>query len=207
MTDLSSIQGLKLNKNSAQTQDLHQSLSDRSLVNDQQLALDAAARLLIIFEYCVRFDWKKAQQGIIQTRAKFAERNMEIDERTLRVLLYLDAMCKQAQGDLDGALQLYESPALLFEPDVKLGNGERDIRVLSALNSIMILRTLGTEGADKANNLHTAVEPYCLNHLNKSFTAAYYVTKATADGSKSAIIKTKQFLQSVSAISPFSIRL
>lgn len=116
------------------------------------------------------------------------------------MLLYQDAVCKQAEGDINGALRLFQSPELAFEADMKYESSEKDLRVLSALNSIMILRGLGSEHAEKASNLHAAIENHCLKHPNKSFNAAYFVTKATANDSNTAITKTKSYLQSVSIV-------
>lgn len=149
----------------------------------------------MIFDHCGRFDWRSAQQVIDQTRTKLDGRTLA--GNTGRTLLYLEAMCKQAQGDLQGALDVYQASNLVFEPDVKYDNAEKDFRALAALNSIMILRTLGIEDVEKASNLHAAIEPHCLNHQNKSFGAAFFMTKATSNDSKVAIIKTKQYLQSV----------
>ena len=193
------LQGLNLNTHSHQPRQHAQSLSDRCLSDDQNVALDATARLLLVFDFCGRYDWKSARTAIDRIRAIFVERDLEIPEETARILLYLDAMCKQAQGDLHGALTIYQSPDLAFEPDVKLQHLEKDFRVLSTLNSIMILRTLGPKDADKANNLHAAIETYCLNHQDKSFSAAYYMTKALTNESNVAIIKRKQHISSVSS--------
>lgn len=190
-----------MNKKTTQFQPQSLSSADQCISEDQQSALDAAARLLLIFDHCGRFEWAKAREGIEQTRIKFSERGLRACEQPGRTLLYLDAMCRQAEGDLPGALALYQSPDLAFEPDSKIDNAERDYRVLSALNSIMILRTMGSQEAAKANDLHNAIEAYCLKHQSKSFAAAFFMTKATANDSEVPIIKTKSYLHSVSRAS------
>lgn len=191
------LQGLKLNTKTAQFQPPARSLHDRSQAEDQQSLLDTTARLLLVFEYCSHFDWALARTAIDQIRQRLNVRGIMPTVHTERTLLYLEAMCKQAQGDLQGALSMYQSSDLEFSADTKTSNAEKDLRVLSALSSIMILRSLGPANVDKANELHAAVEPYCSNHPNQSFSAAYYTTKATAHDSKTAIIKTKQYLHSV----------
>lgn len=196
--DACSAQGLKLNEKSAQLQHQTQSLSDRTIADDVHTTLDTIARTLLVFDLCVRFDWDEARKAIDQIRSKLSAGSHALTDETSRTLLYLDAMCKQAQGDLEGALHAYQSTALAFEPDTKAKHFEKDFRVLSALNSIMILRTLGSEGVEKADTLHAAVEPYCANHENKSFSAAYYVTKAMGRDYKVTVVKTKQYLHSVS---------
>lgn len=198
------VQGLKLNNRSGQSQQQPRSLSDKYNAEDQQTALGTQALLLLIFEYCGQFNWKLARTSIDQTRRHFVNRGIRPPDQAERTLLYLDAMCKQAQGELQGALSIYQSPELSFDADAKQGKGEKDFRVLSALSSIMILRTLGTANIAKANELHSAVESYCLNHSNKAFCAAYFTTKATANDSRTTIIKTKQHLSSVSKSAPAS---
>lgn len=196
---------MKLNNRSGQHQQHPRSLTDRIKAEDQLGALDSHARLLLAFEFCSHFDWVSARTAIDETRQRFQARGIESSDQAGRVLLYLDAMCKQAQGDLEGALSNYQSPELSFDADARSGNVEKDFRVLSALSSTMILCTLGSTNVDKANAIHSKIEAYCLNHPNGSIKAAYFMTKATANDSRTTIIKTKQYLHSVSTTSSVNL--
>ena len=186
-------EGLKMTK--VAPHPVSQSLTAATLQFEQQQSLIMPVRLYTVFASCGRFEWEAAQQGISRIRIDFAKAGSEIDDDTARILLYLEAVCRQGSGDLRGALELYNSPHLTFEQDSKASNVEKDLRVLATMNSIFIFRAMGPEETVKADDLLAAVEQYCLHHANKAIYAMLYIAKATAPGPNSTMIKTKQIIQ------------
>ena len=188
-------EGLKLSNSSAIA--LPQSLVASTAIIERLWSMSVGLRLHMIYAWCGRSDWLTTGKVIKDIREEFAQRGSEIDESTARILLYLEGMCRQGLGELQAALELYESPALIFEADSKVTGAEKDIRVLATLNSILIWRTRSTEGSTKADSLLSAVESHCLKHSNRSMAAACHMLKATSQASNGVIIKTKQYLQAV----------
>ena len=162
---------------------------------DQRLTASTAIRLHMVFALCSRFEWTAAQEYISKLKAENIQQHSKDDGPTLRIRLYLEALCKHGLGELQEALDLYASPLLAFDGYAKIDNEERDIRLMATLNSILILRTLDADGHVKAENRLSAIEPHCLRHANAAIKAAYYIIRTTADGSNGAIMKTKQYLQ------------
>jgi hypothetical protein len=184
-------EGLKMAKSSSS---VRQSLAECTASAEQGETFGLIMRLYVVFNRCGYGDWQSARTAIRELRKQFASGDLEIDEPTQRVLLYLEGMCRQGLGELKAALQLYESPLLAPQFDTKASVIEKDLRALATLNRIFILRSFGTEAAIQAENLFATIEPYCRNHPNELFTATCHLVKATAQGT--TIIKTKQYLQS-----------
>ncbi|KAK5137029.1 hypothetical protein LTR08_001038 [Meristemomyces frigidus] len=158
-----------------------------------QVTMSIAFRLQLVLAYCARSEWTLAHQELRDIHKHLARVGEQGGNSNEVVLTYLEALCKQGLGDLDGALQLYSTPELTFQPGGKDVRALRDMQALSTMNSILILRSVSRD--QEAEALHTAVESYCLTHPNKALVAAYYIVKATAEANH-AIIKRKQYLQS-----------
>ncbi|KAK3696308.1 hypothetical protein LTR37_018044 [Vermiconidia calcicola] len=166
---------------------------------ERQERLGVAMRLYMTLSDCARFEFEAAQQKVEALKKEFATAGAETDESNARMLMYLEGLCKQGLGELQAALDLYNSPNLTFEPDSKASNFEKDIRALATLNSIFILRTLGTSEFAKAEHLLARVANYTLVHPNKAIGAILNIIRATAPHTQTAnptMIKTKQHIQS-----------
>ena len=180
------------------TPEQSQSLTDRNKLGEQQSALETTAGLCSIFDLCRRQEWETARRSIAEAKDNFAACYDRMDTNLKRILLYLDGMCKQALGEFEDALALYQSPLLSFEPNTKFHTAEKDIRVLATLNAIVAMRGVDADNDAKTENLQEAVEEYCRNHRNKAFAGAYFMVKATEREGKNTIIRTKHFMQQVS---------
>ena len=184
-------EGLKMTRANSP---VRQSLAACNASAEQFEAFGVTMRLYVVFTRCVFGNWQLARTAIREMRKQFASAGQEVDEPTQRMLLYLEGMCRQGLGELKPALQLYESPLLAPQLDLKASIIEKDLRALATLNRIFILRSFGAESATQAESLFEKIEPYCRNHPNELFTATCNIVKATAPGI--TIIKTKQYLQS-----------
>jgi hypothetical protein len=160
---------------------------------EQQQSLLVTMGLFKILAFCGRAEWRNAQSAIEDAWKELRLHNKLHDNDVSRYLLYLDAMCRQGQGDLKAALEAYSSPVFAFEPDSKADTADKDIRALAALNSVSILRRRGDKSAATANSLLDQVEGYCSHHRNKAIVSAFYMLKSLNQDSN--IVTTKQLLQ------------
>jgi hypothetical protein len=156
---------------------------------DQQQALSVVMRLYRAWAFCSRFEWEHARKAInnIHKEAK----GIDYDDDTARSLIYMQAVCRQGQGHLQEALDMFTSPDLAWLQDSKASSTEKDLRALATLNSIFILRSQGHDGYARAASLQAQIEHYCLAHTNKAMSAALNIIKAT---SQEGIVKTKQYM-------------
>lgn len=175
---------------------LVQSLAASTVRTEWQTFLGIAIRLQQAFAYCGRSEWTLALHTLRDLGSEIPDSDLaSADKSNKAIRIYLEAVCKHGLGDLKAALALYSSPELAFESGSKDVGALRDVQAVAALDSILILRSVSPETEQQAEELHTIVEPYCLNHSNKALVAAYYLVKATHHTNSAAIIKRKQYLQ------------
>lgn len=198
-------EALKLSK--LPIEDAQQSMSAASAQYNTQRLLRVNLRLYVIFAFCGRSDWDKALKGIENIRKDIDELEEDPGADITSLIAYLEAVCKHGLADLQGALDLYHSPHLKVptQMDAKSAAGSiSPIRVLAALNSIMIMRHFGRR--EEADRLLTIVEPACLvkstsygsEYGSKAIESAFMILKATEPRDRAAdnqILKTKQHLQ------------
>lgn len=173
---------------------LTQSLAARKVRLGWQSSLSVTIRLQQAFAHCSRSEWSQAS-SILSNLDHELERSPDIiDSATKAMIVYLKAVCKHSQGDLEAALLLYSDKQLIFQTGIRDVGACRDLQALATLDRIVILR--GATGKQEAELLLASIESYCLTHSNKALMSAYYIVKATSDTNESIIIKRKQHLQS-----------
>ncbi|KAL1311083.1 hypothetical protein AAFC00_001291 [Neodothiora populina] len=183
-----------------------QSLNDACAATDRRNHSHQSMLLHLVLVRCNRSDWMAARQALqpfVQRLSPTARQGTR--DPLEQLTIYLSGLIKQGTGDLAGALAEYQSPLLTLpiknQPATATpissssGSGGmlQDLRILSTLNTIMIL------GSDPSNTpyiqqtLLPALSKLCLNHPDKSFTAAYDLATVTTTPSL-PIIKTKTLL-------------
>ena len=149
-----------------------------------------AMQILLVFTYCIRSEWPAARKMLEDATQA---RPQTTSNATRQILMYLDGVLKQAAGNELAALACYQHPELILPPSTaKLTGPDLDYRMLSALNSIPILRQSESTRAE-AEALLDRIEPLCVQHPNRSMIATSNVLRATAGGLQ--IIKIKAYLQ------------
>lgn len=121
----------------------------------------------------------------------------KVPETLLLLTVYLDAVLHQGTGDLAKALSRYQSPILSLPPPSSPSPGSlfaHDIRILSALNAVLIIRSPFHPQHHIVEALLKDLEHVCLTNQNRQIHAAYYLVTATTSSS-STILHTKQCLQ------------
>lgn len=169
-----------------------QSLNCSAAHLDRRVFYHKMCLQLLASARCERADWQGAKEALGQL-SEGAEAN-SVDEQDFIQLstLYLSGVVKQATGDLDGALQCFRSPALTLQVGQKLAGYSHDLRLLSTLNTIMILRPRREYQAEITKLIET-VEPLCMSHTNASFKSAFHIIRASSVDNL-PILKMKNFL-------------
>ncbi|EME48280.1 hypothetical protein DOTSEDRAFT_124072 [Dothistroma septosporum NZE10] len=184
-----------------------QSVSAASTQYNTQRLLRVNLRLYVVFAFCGRSDWDKALKGIENIRKDIDELEEDPGADIMSLIAYLEAVCKHGLADLKGALKLYQSPQLQVPSHVDAkaaAGGISPIRVLAALNSILIMRHFGKR--EEADRLLIIIEPACHvqstsygnEYGSKAIESAFMILKAIEPPNRAAdnlILKTKQHLQ------------
>lgn len=155
-------------------------------------------RIQLVFAKCNRSDWDGAWDVLRPLASDIDTSPGDVTEPLQRTILYLTGLIKQATGDLEAALTIFNSPALLISGTSTPGSISDDLRVLSALNTILIWAHDSAQHQSELQTLLKIIEPICLNHPNNAYHAAYYIVR-TASQHNLPIIKMKQFLSLASS--------
>jgi hypothetical protein len=103
----------------------------------------------------------------------------------------------QAKGDLAGALTAFQSPvlSLLSSSFSKTARYDphRDVAILAAINTVLILRDSSHPSHPHLPNLLSTLDSFCRSSPSKYIQAAYYLLCATVQ--TDSTIQTKQYLQ------------
>ena len=154
-------------------------------------------RLHLAFTLCRRTSWSQArlqQAEIRKLRASMAK----IPEPILLLTAYLEGVIYQGTGDLENALAAYQSSTLSIHEYRKKphpSHTQLDIALLTALNTLLIIRTPSHPLHHTLPALLSFIEHLCLRNPNRQIQAAFHLISATISSS-STILLTKQSLQS-----------
>ncbi|GAB7351332.1 hypothetical protein MBLNU459_g1740t1 [Dothideomycetes sp. NU459] len=176
-----------------------QSLSVANACRKRRAHIHLLMRLQLVFAKCGRSAWDEAWQVVEPLATDIEARSRNSTDPVVLTTLYLTGLIKQATGDLTGALRIFTCRALDIDHKDSLGSNMDELRILSALNTVLI-RGGSDSGQDKAKvgMLLTRLEPACAKSDNLSLRAAYYIAASSSQASL-PIIKTKQFLSLASS--------
>jgi hypothetical protein len=194
-------EGISLNKVALENN--RESLSTASRHTSWQDRMRITLQAYVVFSRCARADWEVAMKGMGSIRQYIVTAGVTLDEDTAVLVDYLEAIGKHGLGHLKQALDLYRKPSLrlpaALDSRAFQSINSAHLKVLAALNSILILRKLGASA--EADALLHRIEPMCITqyssngseHGNKAMESAFHALKATAP--EMTIIKTKQYIQ------------
>ena len=157
-------------------------------------------RLHLAFTLCARTSWSaaKEQQNLIQIYIQsWAASLRSIPEHLHRLTTYLTAVIHQGTGNLDLALSVYESSPCSLQVYRKTHRPtrlHRDIALLSALNTLLIICVPTHPKHDQFASLLSSIDHLCVRNPNRQIQSACHLMTAIASFS-STILSSKQALQ------------
>ncbi|GAB1197361.1 hypothetical protein APSETT444_006654 [Aspergillus pseudonomiae] len=149
-----------------------------------------------VFLACGRTDWDLASKTLKDLRQEVQELGECLPDTVQCLMEYAAGTIAQATGDLKAALDAFQSPFLSLSPSTSKtarNDPRRDIALLAALNTVLILRDPAHASHFQLPNILATVESFCKGSPNKYIQAAYYLVCATVQ--TESTIQTKQFLQ------------
>jgi hypothetical protein len=149
-----------------------------------------------VFLICSRTDWDLANQSLQELRQSTKEIDSSLPESIECLIAYAAGTIAQATGDLSSALAIFQSPLLSLPTSTsKTSRNDpcRDTRVLSALNTVLIIRDPSHPAHSHLPAVLATLEPFCQTSPNKYIQAAYFLVCSTVH--TDSTIQTKQYLQ------------
>ncbi|RAH42941.1 uncharacterized protein BO95DRAFT_455411 [Aspergillus brunneoviolaceus CBS 621.78] len=152
-----------------------------------------------VFLACGRTDWDLATKTLHELRQEALGLGGQLPETIKCMMDYASGAIAQATGDLDAALQVFQSTTLsLHSSSTTTSKGarndpRRDLAILSALNTVLILSEPSHPSHHQLPAILATVEPFCTSSPSKYIQAAYYLVCATVQ--TESTIQTKQHLQ------------
>lgn len=153
-------------------------------------------RLHLAFTYCRRTSWTLARQQQAEIDGALAAMTNP-PEPLLLLGAYLEGVICQGTGDISGALSAYQSATLSiheYRRTLHPSHIHLDISLVSALNTLLIIRTPTHPDHYTLPDLISFVEQLCLRNPNRQIQSAFHLVSATIVES-STILGTKQALQ------------
>ena len=153
-------------------------------------------RLHLAFTLCARTSWSAAKEQVNKIEASLGA-TVNTPEPLLLLTVYLQAVICQAIGSLTEALHMYQSSILPLPKPSEQGSRSQislDISILSALNTVLIIRSPSHPQNHLVTALVSDLKPLCLQNQNQQIQSAYHLIAATA--LSQPIVPTKQCLQS-----------
>lgn len=149
-----------------------------------------------VFLACSRTDWDLAAQTLKDLQKVTQDIGPDLPKSIECLMEYATGTIAQATGDLASALAIFQSPLLTLSPSSsKICRNDpcRDICVLSALNTVLIIRDPAHPAHSHLPAILTTLESFCQGSPNKYIQAAYFLVCSTVH--TDSTIQTKQYLQ------------
>ncbi|KAL4898531.1 cohesin loading factor-domain-containing protein [Aspergillus ambiguus] len=149
-----------------------------------------------VFLACSRTDWDLSSKTLNELRQEAQRLGDSLPDSIQCLMEYAAGTIAQATGDFATALSAFQSPSLSLSPlssKSARNDPRRDIAILAALNTVLILRDPTHPSHAQLHPLLTTIESFCKGSPNKYLQAAYFFVCATVQ--TESTIQTKQFLQ------------
>ncbi|MCJ1456119.1 hypothetical protein MMC28_006478 [Mycoblastus sanguinarius] len=155
-------------------------------------------RLHLAFTLCARTSWTAAKDQLLQIRETIIPNMDGTPEPLILLNAYLEGTISQGTSELSKALAFFQSSSLSLSPSYQTPPRSQlavDISILSALNTVLIVRSPVHPQHHILPSLLATLGPLCLSNPNRQIQSAYHLVSATTPSS-STILLTKQSLQS-----------
>ncbi|MCJ1285177.1 hypothetical protein MMC26_004515 [Xylographa opegraphella] len=173
-----------------------------------QRTLLCQVQIHLIFALCARTSWQTAKEELSLLKRNAADLQEPQLGPVSIFIHYLDALLKQATGDLASALTIFQSSIFALPTSPPNAHAspplqpQYDLSLLAALNALLIIRAPTHPKHSLFPTILSQLEPLALANPSKNIHAAYYLLRAISPTSTTSdpapgILKTKQYLQSV----------
>ncbi|KAL5334781.1 cohesin loading factor-domain-containing protein [Aspergillus crustosus] len=189
-------EGIRMLKgNSQMPQQVTESLSSANRRVEWRRTLFCNLLIQQVFLACGRTDWDLANRTLKELQQEARVLGDDIPNAIRSLLEYAAGIIAQAMGNLEAALTAFQSPQFSLAAFNKTARNDpsRDIAILAAINTILILRDPVHPAHHHLPNLLSTLESFCRASPNKYIQAAYYLLCATVQ--TDSTIQTKQYLQ------------
>ncbi|KAI9677651.1 MAG: hypothetical protein M1817_006606 [Caeruleum heppii] len=193
-------EGLRMARENAHDPDAEsQSLAYATSRLEWRSTVRCYMRVHLAFAYCARTEWQLGRTSLERLQYD-TERPSTTGSDALKLLvLYLRGVIHQGTGNVDGALSVFQDPALALPgPGPRSGGSshslQRNLAILACLNSILLLRNSSSRHPGSIEGLLSAVEPLCLTHPHLDIRSAFSLIKA-ASHPTDPMIKKKGYIQ------------
>jgi hypothetical protein len=154
--------------------------------------------LHLAFLRCNRTDWNAARTHL----NALLEMPQDGDSKTLghrrRWTTYLAGVIEQGSGNLDAALAAFQDPSLALPtaPTTRAFDSQNDLRLLAALNTLLIISSPSHQQHHLAESimvtLETLILPHPNQHPNKAIVSSIFLLKSILGN---LLTNKKQYLQ------------
>ncbi|KAL4976134.1 cohesin loading factor-domain-containing protein [Aspergillus desertorum] len=189
-------EGVRMLKgNFQQPQEIKESLASANRRVEWRRALFCNLLIQQIFLACGRTDWDLAKRTLKELQQEVHSFGDDLPNTTRCLMQYAAGTIAQATGDLEIALNAFQSPLLSLSGFNKTARNDphRDLAILATINIVLILSNPTHPSHFHLPNLLATLEPYCRASPSKYIQAAYFLLCATTN--TESTIQTKQNLQ------------
>ncbi|KAF2097469.1 hypothetical protein NA57DRAFT_77726 [Rhizodiscina lignyota] len=154
-------------------------------------------RLQLALIACQRADWTSARSHLDRLETEVKDPAFKLTDDISRWLRYVEATISQAIGDTTTAVEIFLSPIFALPTNKnRMNDAQTDLCILAALNTLLVIRSPMHNRHTLFPDLLARLEPFCIQHANKSIHSAFYLMRAISPRTdESTILKMKQHLQ------------
>ena len=156
----------------------------------------------LVFALCGRSAWGSAKKELATLKDVASRIPADLAPSIPLFILYLEGSIFQGTGDTVSALSIFQNPLLALTPpnNALQSSIQRDLSILAALNSVLIIHQPSHPNHSQLPELVTSLEALALSSQSRNVRAAYRLIRAISLDTQSeqpSLLKTKENLSTV----------
>ena len=174
----------------------------QSLAHPWREVLKCQIQTSLVFALCGRSAWGSAKKELVTLKETASRIPVDTAPSIPLFILYLEGLICQGTGDIVSALSIFSNPSLALTPssDVPQSSIRKDLSILTALNSVLIIHQPFHPSHSQLPALLSSLELLALNSQSRNVRAAYHLIRAISfdtQSERTALLKTKDNLSTV----------
>lgn len=155
--------------------------------------------IYLAFCHAARTDWAKVGASLKALKSAISDRGISTEGPLGHIINYLSGVYFQGTGDLDGALQVFESKEFSLRTSKSIVNSvdqmRQDLSLLAAMNALWIYQEPIRLDPSRNSRMIEQLEPLCKANRHEDFQLALNLLKATVKTNPhTPNIKVKNYL-------------